>query len=108
MEREPESLMAFFTEVELGRGADARLDRAIDELKKELTNSKEAESRARRLVELMAVALQASLLVRHGDPAVGALFCASRLGGEWGHTFGTLQPGPELKSVIERHRPRFH
>ena len=55
----------------------------------------------------MAVALQASLMLRSADPASAELFCASRLGGEWGHTFGVLPKGHDLKSVIERHRPRF-
>jgi putative acyl-CoA dehydrogenase len=54
----------------------------------------------------MAVILQGSLLLRFGDPAVADTFCASRLGGEWGHSFGTLAASPELASVVERHRPR--
>jgi putative acyl-CoA dehydrogenase len=108
IQREPESVTAFFDEVEVARGADPRLDRAIDQVKQELSDAKELESRARRMVERMAVVLQASLLLRHGDPAAAALFCASRLGGDWGHTFGTLSPGPELRSVIERHRPRLY
>src|SRR4029077_16644500 len=38
MDREPESLTAFFAEVEQARGSDPRLDRAIVELKNELSN----------------------------------------------------------------------
>src|SRR5882762_4198906 len=37
--REPETVDAFFAEVEPARGADRRLDTAIDELKKELANT---------------------------------------------------------------------
>ena len=108
MQREPETVGAFEDEVELARGADGRLDRAIDELKRDIADTKGLESHARRLVERMAVALQASLLLRYGESAVAEIFMNSRLGGEWGHTFGTLSAGPELKSVIERHRPRFN
>ncbi len=107
MQREPESLVAYFLEVDSARGADQRLDRAINELKSDLANSDEFESRARRIVECMAVVLEASLLLRHGDPIVAELFVNSRLGGDWGHTFGTLKFGINLKSVIERHRPRL-
>jgi putative acyl-CoA dehydrogenase len=107
MQREPESVDAYFAEVEQARGTDARLDRAITDLKKEITSSNEIESGARRIVEHMALSLEASLMLRHGDGAAAAIFCDSRLGGEWGHTFGTLRASPELKSVIERHRPRF-
>jgi putative acyl-CoA dehydrogenase len=108
IEREPESVNAFFTEIDAARGADPRHDRAVEELKRELANPEDIESRARRVVERMAVVLQSSLLFRYGDPAVAALFCSSRLDHEWGHTFGTLQSRGNLKSVIERHRPRFN
>jgi len=104
MSREPETVDAFFAEVEPARGADRRLDIAIDELKKELANTNDAEARARHIVERMAVALEASLLVRHGDPVVAEVFCGSRLSGG-GHHFGTLRPNPALRGIIERARP---
>src|SRR5881296_77424 len=106
MQREPESVAAYFGEVE-SAPRDARLDRAVAELKRELKATADLESRARRLVERMAVVLQASLLLRHGDPLVGEIFCASRLDGDWGHSFGSLKPRPQLESVIERHRPQL-
>ena len=63
------------------------------------------EARARRVVERMALALQASLLVRYGDEAVADAFCASRLSGDWGQAFGTLPAGTDFGRIIERHRP---
>ena len=53
-------------------------------------DTEQMEMRARRLVERMALALQGSLLVRFGDPAVADAFCATRLDGDWGNAFGTL------------------
>ena len=106
MQREPDSLSAYFGEVTSAPN-DARLRRAVEELEREIPDP-DGESRARGLVERMAVALEASLMLRFGDPAAAELFCASRLGGEWGHTFGVLPKGQRLQSVIERHRPRFH
>ena len=103
--REPESIAAFLAEVELASGSDVRLDRAVAGLKPELSEAGHAESGARRLVERMAVVLQGSLLVRHGDPDVADAFCASRLGGDWGHSFGTLPAGTKFDSIVERHRP---
>ena len=105
MRREPESLAAFMGEVELALGSNPALDRAVIDLKTALTGTDHVEARARSLVVRMAVVLEASLLVRHGDPAVAELFCASRLQGDWGHTFGTLQPSGTFRDVIERHRP---
>jgi putative acyl-CoA dehydrogenase len=105
MSREPESVTAFLAEVERANGSDRRLDRAVADLKLELTAAGLAESGARRLVERMAMALQGSLLVRHGDPDVADAFCASRLGGNWGHSFGTLPHSTRFVSIVERHRP---
>ena len=107
MRREPETVAAYMSEVESARGGDRRLDEAIDDLKRELADEAAMESRARRVVEKMALALDASLLLRHGDPAVARLYLESRLGGDWGHTFGTLPAQSGLKSVIERHLPRL-
>jgi putative acyl-CoA dehydrogenase len=37
-----------------------------------------------------ALVLQGTLLVRHAAPATADAFCATRLGGEGGRSFGTL------------------
>src|SRR5438105_8876625 len=102
--REPETVEAFFAELNQTAGVLPRLDSIVTTLKKEISDSSEAESRARRLVELMAIALQCSLLLRHGDPRVAEVFCMSRLG-DSGHQFGTLRPNPALAGIVERHRP---
>ena len=66
------------------------------------------ELRARRLVERLALCLQGSLLVRHGDSAVADAFCASRLDGDGGRAYGTLPAGLQLAPIVDRHRPRAH
>ena len=53
----------------------------------------------------LALALQASLLVRHAPAAVADAFCATRLGGDCGRAFGTLPPASDAAAIIERHRP---
>ncbi|MEV5716494.1 acyl-CoA dehydrogenase family protein [Amycolatopsis mediterranei] len=102
MGRQPESVAAFFAEVERAAGGDARLDDAVARVRKELTDLDGIEYRARRLVEAMALVLQGSLLVRHGHPAVADAFCASRFGGDWGIAFGTLPAGVDTAAIIER------
>ena len=101
--REPETAAAFLDEVRLGAGADERLDAAITRLGRELADPEEQS--ARRLLELLAVTLQGSLLVRHGAPDVADAFCSSRLDRPGG-VYGTLPPGPDLAAIVERHRPR--
>ena len=102
MGREPESVEAFFGEVDRGRGQDARLDAFVDAVRAELTDFADIERRARRIVERLALALQGSLLVRHGDPAVASAFCASRLGGDHGKAFGTLPRDVDCRAIIDR------
>ncbi len=105
--KEPETVDAFFAEVALASGADARLDEAVAAVRGELGSPADMELRARRLVERMALVLQGSLLVRHGHPAVADAFCASRLGGDWGRAFGTLPSGVDHTAIIERARPKI-
>jgi putative acyl-CoA dehydrogenase len=105
MARTPEAVQAFFDEVESASGAEPRLDAFLRDLKAELGDPEGIESRARRIVERMAVALQASLLVRHGDPAVADAFCSSRLAGDRGRALGTLPAGVDFERIIERHSP---
>ena len=105
--RSPESLEPFMSEVEQGATAEPRLARFVDGLKAELSDFTDAERRARRIVEQMAVALQGSLAVRYADPAVADAFCASRLDGDWGRAFGTLPAGIDARAIVERHRPKL-
>ncbi|MFF5403377.1 acyl-CoA dehydrogenase family protein [Streptomyces misionensis] len=101
--REPGSAEALFAELALARGADARLDAAVASLKTELAGADQFG--ARRLVERTALALQAALLVRHAPHAVADAFCASRLGGDWGHAFGTLPAGTDVDTILNRALP---
>jgi putative acyl-CoA dehydrogenase len=94
MSREPESVHAFLAEVGLAQGSDPRFDRAFAGLAGELADAAEAATRARRVVERMAVTLQGSLLLRYGDPAVADAFCASRLGADSGATCSASAAGP--------------
>jgi putative acyl-CoA dehydrogenase len=101
--RDPETAEALFAEFARARGADARLDAAVARLRDDLREASPVG--ARRLVERMALALQASLLVRHAPPAVADAFCATRLAGDWGHAFGTLPPAADLNAILDRGLP---
>ncbi len=34
-------------------------------------------------------------------------FCATRLGGDHGRSYGTLPPGVDAEAIVERHRPQL-
>ncbi len=104
--RTPRSLEVFLHEIKQAQGADRRLDARIDDLEShQFADPATLESRARRVVESMALCLQGSLLVRHAPPAVADAFCASRLGGDGGLEYGTLPAGSDFETIIARSRP---
>ncbi|HJQ42010.1 MAG TPA: acyl-CoA dehydrogenase family protein [Jatrophihabitantaceae bacterium] len=102
MVRQPETIEAFFAELDLAAGADARYDDALALLRKEFSDTDELQYRARRVVERMALVLQGSLLVRYGNAAVSDAFLASRLSGDWGVAFGTLPTGLDTAAILDR------
>jgi putative acyl-CoA dehydrogenase len=104
--RSPRSLEVFLSEVEEGTGGDARLDARVQSLKQQFADPSTLETRARRVVESMALCLQGSLLVRHAPAAVADAFCASRLAGDGGLEYGTLPAGSDFEGIIERGRAR--
>jgi putative acyl-CoA dehydrogenase len=100
--RSPRSLEVFFAEVEQAHGADARLDASVRTLKDQFGDPATLETRARRVVEEMALCLQGSLLVRSAPAAVADAFCASRLAGDAGLEYGTLPAGVDFQGIVER------
>jgi putative acyl-CoA dehydrogenase len=100
--REPQGLAAVLDEAGLARGADARLDAALDDLGDLAAAAQERT--ARRLVEAMALALQASLLVRFAPPPVAEAFLAARLPGTMRGCYGALPEGLALDPIIDRAR----
>ena len=105
LSREPEVLQAWITEVGLAQGEDPRLDRAVHAVLEQLADSSTLEVGARRLAGLLAACLQGALLVRFAPPEVADAFCASRLGTEYGGTFGTLPTGADLGAIVRRATP---
>ena len=105
MAREEEAVPALLTELDAARGAHPALDRAVDALRDDLARPEEFEPGARALTERMALALQASLLVRHAPRAVADAFCASRLGERWTGAYGTLPPATDTDTILARALP---
>jgi putative acyl-CoA dehydrogenase len=105
LRKAPEVLDAVALELDAPRGAPAAYGRFCAALKDRLTDAAENEGGARRLTQDLALALQASLLLRHAPQFVSDAFIASRLGGEFSGAFGTLSPGAPLDALIARAMP---
>jgi putative acyl-CoA dehydrogenase len=105
MSKTPAVIDAFFAELGLAKGANAALDRLSAELCKDLNDLRDFEFRARDVVDRMALALQASLLVRHAPAFVSDAFCRSRLEQRGQHNYGSLPRGVDCAALIGRATP---
>ncbi|MGH2915820.1 MAG: acyl-CoA dehydrogenase family protein [Solirubrobacteraceae bacterium] len=108
--REPDGLPAFLAECEQAAGADRRLDAHLERVRSTIHDTfaggdGNGQFGARRLVEDLALALQASLLVRHAPGAVADAFCAARLAKDGGRVYGTLPAGVDADAIIDRALP---
>jgi putative acyl-CoA dehydrogenase len=105
MAKNPETIDAFFAEIETASSKSPELSAHLDACKRELTNIDDIQTRARSIVEALALALQAALMVQVGDPVVAEAFCRTRLNGRRGRAYGTLPPGIDFTHIISRSRP---
>ncbi|HZW17637.1 MAG TPA: isovaleryl-CoA dehydrogenase [Luteimonas sp.] len=100
--REPASVDALLADLDAASGIDRDYDATLSALRGALHDADEAG--ARRLVERLALALQAGVLLRAGSPMAGA-FCRSRLGREHGLAFGTLPVELDFAAILRRAWP---
>jgi putative acyl-CoA dehydrogenase len=106
LSKTPTVMDAFFAEVTQAKGAYPALDRLNADLAKDLKDLRDAEYHARNLVDRMALALQASLLVRHAPAFISDTFCHSRLEQIGLHNYGTLPRGVDAAAILARATPK--
>jgi putative acyl-CoA dehydrogenase len=106
LSRSPEAGKVFLNEVRRASGANAHLDAAIVELERHLSQAAIEESAARRLVESMALALQAALLVQHAPGFVSDAFCATRLG-QTRFAYGAFAGSADVAAILARATPQI-
>jgi len=101
--REPASLEALTKELHLVRGRSAELDEFVDSAVARARSldptSSDGAFVARSVVEGLALALQATLLVEHSPGPVADAFVSSRIATRHGATFGAL--GADLAGAAE-------
>jgi putative acyl-CoA dehydrogenase len=101
LSKEPETREAYFAELIAIKGVHADLDREIGWLSSAFDDVTTLELRSRMLVERMALALQAAVLLRAGVPGA-ELYANTRLGGEHGLNYGTLPADAPMDALIAR------
>jgi len=102
LQKEPACLAAFAAELDDAQRADQRLDHHVKRLSRALRRTDRLEFGARRLVEDMALALQAALLINQAPGAVAEAFLSARMGDDRGLNYGCLPAGVEADALIDR------
>ncbi|HEX4112305.1 MAG TPA: isovaleryl-CoA dehydrogenase [Stellaceae bacterium] len=105
LQRTPDAVDALRAELAPARGADRRFDRFVGQLDA-LLAARPDDTQARRLTEMLVLAVQGALLLQHSTPAVADAFCAGRCEG-WSGAFGTLPAGIDGAAIVARAAPRM-
>jgi putative acyl-CoA dehydrogenase len=100
MAREPETIPAIHAELASMQGRNTHYDRHIASLAAELGDTTTLELRARRVVERLAVALEACALLRGAPDYIAEAFCRARLTREAGDEYGTLPTDLPFDRII--------
>jgi putative acyl-CoA dehydrogenase len=98
--RVPRAREALDASLAIAKGRDARFDSFLARLAGELSSPQ--DSSARRLTQMIALAVQAAVLLTHGPAASAEAFLASRLALAPPAAFGTLPAGIDQMALIER------
>lgn len=106
MRREPGCAPALIDELKQAKGGDRCYDTYVDALAAELRDFDRNEGQARRIVERIALAISAGLLIRHAPSAVADAFIATRLAGGWCGHFGDLPHGIDAAAIARRAVPQ--
>jgi putative acyl-CoA dehydrogenase len=105
LRKHPRAAEALQAEISPALGRSPTLSRFVERLQRDLARHEGQEADSRRLVERIALALQAAILLQHAPEEIAQAFCASRLEGDWGHAFGTLPSGTDLGAILARAWP---
>ena len=98
--KDPATVEALLAEFQTTAGADQRLDGYVERIAGRLATAANDKYAARDLTEKLALALQASLMVRYSTPAMAKAFISSRLAGQHGQAFGTLPDEMDVKEIL--------
>lgn len=106
--RDPDSAEAFAAELDTTDGASAILDahsaRTLALLRDlQGADPETAHGQARRLTESLALAFQASLMLRHAPSREAEAFIAARLGDDRAAQYGVLPAGTDAAAIVARH-----
>ena len=89
-------------EIKIGSRYDKRLDSFSRILETCISDKGMLEVNMRTISQMMAIGLQASLLIQHSTNEVADAFCSSRLESQFNDAFGSLHHSTNFEAIIER------
>ena len=104
IKKQPDSISVLLAEIRAGASNNRQLGIFADAIETQLADADNIERHARRIVEMAAIGLQASLMVQYSAPEAADAFIGSRVRGEWGCAFGTLPKSVRCDAIIARSR----
>jgi putative acyl-CoA dehydrogenase len=111
--RASKSIPILLKDINTVKGREPELDNYIKNLTNDLatlaTNPSDAQRSARNFADRLAVAFQASILLRFGDPDVASAYIQSRVkNSHGGHNYGSVVYSAALaKSIVRNNLPVF-
>ena len=102
IERVPGALEAIIDEIRLGAGVDRRIEAWAGEIERIARDRELAAQHARRLTEMLAIGVQASLIAQYSSSQMASAFLDTRLERKSGRTFGTLESRFDPDAIIRR------
>jgi putative acyl-CoA dehydrogenase len=106
-QKDPSTFEALQQEIASAAGRNSIFDRFVGSLNSTKQMGTNIEFGARWFVEKMALALQATALIRSGNQVIADNFCAARLTESLGLAFGTLRSNDGIAMLLERARPKL-
>jgi len=105
LERSPETVRRVIEEIDAIAGREPRVKAALDHIETLLASAMRDQSMTRALVEQLALAQAAALLLAHAPQDVSDAFLATRLNGGWRSTYGTTAFGGAARAILDRAMP---
>lgn len=106
MQKEPRTAEVLMTELAPIKGKNAHLDRLLGHIQKAFAKPDDLLAQSRWLVEKLALALQAKLMLESAPAEIAEIFCENRLSEHGVNTFGALRGHADYKAIATRSAPR--
>lgn len=107
MAKEPAVVDAFFAELKKACGQYDAYDQYLVGLQGEFADLSTLEYRSRTVVDKLAVALQACVLILKGESNIAEAYVGSRLTRNGAFNYGTLDTGIDCASIMKRAQPKL-